>query len=206
MGHREEKKRRIRAAIIENSIALFRERGFDATRVQDIARPLELSDATFFNYFSTKDAVLTEWVQELLAEAFAPAANARAERMRSVSRSAARALAARCGPDAKFLAEIWPRVRQSAGSASPRVRELVAAGQASGDLRGDLPAQQLADLLIAAMLMAIGSWLGNPSAGQPGQLGPRLQGAVDVVLDGSRKRNERVRPPAARSPNSAPIA
>ena len=81
MGHREEKKRRIRAAIIENSIALFRERGFDATRVQDIARPLELSDATFFNYFSTKDAVLTEWVQGLLADAFAPAADARAEQV-----------------------------------------------------------------------------------------------------------------------------
>lgn len=200
MGHREEKKQRIRAAIIENAIALFRERGFEATRVQDIARPLELSDATFFNYFSTKDAVLTEWVRDLLAAAFAAAPEAQDERVRSLARAAARLLAEQCGGDAEFLSQVWHRVRQSAGTASPRVRELIAAGQARGDLRGDLPAQQVADLLIAGMLGAVTAWLAEPASGE---LRPRLQSVVDLVLDGSRKRNERVAPPPPRRVSQA---
>ena len=148
MSLREQKKKRIRAAIIENAIALFRERGFDATRVQDIARPLELSDATFFNYFPTKDAVLTEWVRDLVAAAFAEATEARPGQARTAGRAAAHCLAEQISPDVEFLSKLWPRVRQSAGRASSRVRQLVADGQARGELRGDLPAQQLADLLV----------------------------------------------------------
>ena len=110
MGLREAKKQRIRNDIIANSIALFRERGFDATRVQDIARPLELSDATFFNYFPTKDAVLTEWLRDLLQDAFRQARKSRREQIRSTARAAARGLAERLLPDAEFLREVWPRL------------------------------------------------------------------------------------------------
>ena len=36
MGLREEKKQATRAAIVETALELFRERGFDDTRIQDI--------------------------------------------------------------------------------------------------------------------------------------------------------------------------
>ena len=204
MGLRQQKKLRIRASIIENAIALFRERGFEATRVQDIARPLELSDATFFNYFATKDAVLTEWLRDCVADAVREAAQSRPDRVRSVVRGAARLLASRVAPEASFLSGAWHRVRQNAASSPPELVLLLAQAQTRGELRGDVPAAQLGDLLVAGLLVALGSWLGVEPR-DPAELRRRLQGAVDVVLDGSRKRNERVRAPAS-APAPTPTA
>ena len=58
MGLREEKKQATRAAIVDTALALFRAKGFHATRIQDITDRLRISEATFFNYFPTKESVL----------------------------------------------------------------------------------------------------------------------------------------------------
>lgn len=60
VGLRERKKARLRQQIIETSIKLFRKRGFENTRIEDIVQVLEISQPTFFRYFSSKDAVLRE--------------------------------------------------------------------------------------------------------------------------------------------------
>jgi AcrR family transcriptional regulator len=203
MGLRQQKKLRIRARIIENAISLFRERGFDATRVRDIARPLELSDATFFNYFAAKDEVLTEWLRDRVADAVAEAARSRPDALRSVARGVARILAGQFAGDADFLSGAWHRVRQNAGSAPPQLVGLLERAQARGELRGDLAALQLGDLLVAGLLVSVGSWLALDPR-DPSELPRRLQGAVDLVIDGGRKRNERVRAPAPGRARSAP--
>lgn len=59
-GLRERKKARLRQQIIDTSIRLFRQRGYEKTRVDDIVRVLEISQPTFFRYFPSKDAVLRE--------------------------------------------------------------------------------------------------------------------------------------------------
>lgn len=41
-------------------MALFLSRGFQATTVEDIAHAVEISPSTFFNYFSSKEAVVME--------------------------------------------------------------------------------------------------------------------------------------------------
>src|SRR6202050_5723957 len=60
VGLRERKKARLRQQIIDTSIKLFRKRGFENTRIDDIVQALEISQPTFFRYFSSKDAVLRE--------------------------------------------------------------------------------------------------------------------------------------------------
>jgi len=65
MSLREEKQRRQRDLIIKNAIAVFRELEFEAVRVRDIAAASVVSDATFFNYFSSKEAVLREWAERV---------------------------------------------------------------------------------------------------------------------------------------------
>src|SRR6516225_9489595 len=59
-GLRERKKVRLRQQIIDSSIRLFRKRGYENTRVDDIVQILEISQPTFFRYFPSKDAVLRE--------------------------------------------------------------------------------------------------------------------------------------------------
>lgn len=57
-GRRERKKQVTRQALVEAAVALFTERGYDATTVADIAVAADVSTRTFFLHFATKEDVL----------------------------------------------------------------------------------------------------------------------------------------------------
>jgi AcrR family transcriptional regulator len=58
LGLRERKKRQTRQQIADVARRLFAERGFEAVPVAEIARAAEVSEATVFNYFPTKEDLL----------------------------------------------------------------------------------------------------------------------------------------------------
>ena len=65
-GLRERKKARTRASIREHALRLFREQGYAATRVEQIAEAAEVSPATFYRYFPTKEDVVLQDDLDLL--------------------------------------------------------------------------------------------------------------------------------------------
>ena len=71
LGLRERKKQRTRQLIADTARRLFAERGFEAVPVADIARAAEVSEATVFNYFPTKEDLvysrLEAFEEELLS-------------------------------------------------------------------------------------------------------------------------------------------
>ena len=71
LGLRERKKAKTRALIQEHALRLFREQGYDATSVEQIAEAAEVSPSTVFRYFPTKpDLVIYDDLDERMIEAF----------------------------------------------------------------------------------------------------------------------------------------
>jgi AcrR family transcriptional regulator len=197
MGLRERKKARLRRELLEIALELFRERGYDATRVRDIAARAEVSEGTFFNYFKTKDALLDEFAlvqvemfREVLRFELDERENAVPERIREAMRASASAIA----DDREFQEVVYTRSNlfSSRGQLKQRtfvmyeaLAALFRAGQERREIRGDLDPMQLAEILIGVYRLTVTNWLidwWNEQA----ELEPRLLAAIDLFLDGCR--------------------
>ena len=61
LSRRERKKRETHEKIFSNAMQLFRLQGFNATSVEQITQHADVGKGTFYNYFSTKEAVIVEF-------------------------------------------------------------------------------------------------------------------------------------------------
>jgi len=192
MGLRERKKARLRASILETAVELAGRSGFDALRVRELTDRLEISEATFFNYFSSKAELLDAWLADELANAFAQLAGESRNR-RSALRQRVQQLARAAGAAEGLAAAAWRqgRLQPAAGEAVARsdLVALLTASREAGELRRDITPVELAELLVASVGFAIAAALGS------GELQPEARAlrAADLVFDGARRRHERVR-------------
>jgi AcrR family transcriptional regulator len=116
-GLRERKKTRTRAELQHHALRLFREQGYAATTVEQIATAAEVSRATFFRYFPNKeDVVLYDDVDPLMARAFA--GQPEGTPMLSALRAALRGTFEALEPEKRELEE----VRMALARAEPELR------------------------------------------------------------------------------------
>ena len=72
-GPRSRKGTRTRTRLLEAAQAVFEERGYQDTRVSDIAEAADLSHASFYHYFDSKEQVFRELAEHHEAQLTAPA-------------------------------------------------------------------------------------------------------------------------------------
>jgi AcrR family transcriptional regulator len=191
-GLREQKRLATRRAILDAAASCMRERGYAAVPVREIAAIAVVSEATVFNYFPTKGDLASAWLRDWIDGHFAAIEPGRT--LRHDLRDRVRRLAGDAAVERALLKRLWPHVRAWRGAACPGLELLLTSGQEHGEVRTDHSASELALLVSAAIDAVIGQWL----LAQDGDvaLSPQLLRATDLVLDGCRKRNERVRAPA----------
>jgi len=196
VGLREAKKAALRDRLHETATALFRDRGFDGTRIKDVIDEVGVSEATFFNYFATKEAVLHHSARQtkdfygvflvhLLARADEPAI----DRLHELSRAMAGVAAA----DREFMATVLRRTSLFTGASGDdeatdkenyeRLASLFRQGQERGEIAVHHDAMQLAELFIAIHTLTITNWA-TRYWGDGGELEPRLTAALEVMLRG----------------------
>ncbi|MBR1133624.1 TetR/AcrR family transcriptional regulator [Bradyrhizobium iriomotense] len=66
-GLRERKQQETRERLTRAAMALFLERGFEATTIDDIAAAADVSRRSFFHYFASKEDVVAAWQEDAAA-------------------------------------------------------------------------------------------------------------------------------------------
>jgi len=197
MGLREEKKAEQRRAILNTAAALFRKRGYEETRVRDIVERLRISEVTFFNYFPTKDALITAFAVEMLEFSIA---SVKRELERSDCgvpdriRSLMRQWATSWDNDPEFHALVAKQSRMMTdvkGLLETRSRQLYkqyerlfAEGQKRGEIRADRNALDLAEMMEGMLILIAGNWVSGWWKNRSDSLEKRFMNAMDVFLEG----------------------
>ena len=165
-GLRERKKARTRAAIREHALRLFREQGYAATTVEQIAAAADVSPATFFRYFPTKEDVVLQDDLDILTLESLNAQSRDLSPIAAMRGAAASAYAAMTEQDLERLAETTrltfsvPEVRARAVDELTRTIEQIGGALAvrAGREPDDFAARVMAGALIGVIMAATIPW------------------------------------------------
>lgn len=178
MKLRESQRAAVRERILETCGRLFRKDGFDETTVARIVDEAGVSRQTFFNYFSSKEAVLTQlglvWLRQQAAVPRLRVGAGHGERILEGTRRAVLVQMRAIEADADFMhlvftrsSVLFPRSPSPEGAAGAdaarrlfdNIALVMRAAQAAGEVRTDLDPLQIAELYVATMLMTARLWL-----------------------------------------------
>lgn len=172
-GLRDRKKHELRARLLGEARRLFVLQGYWRTTVEQIAAAADVTPATFFNYFPTKNHALNELAGDLF-----DALNARLAEQSGTSGSSAARLARFFGDATSVTRDAHERlgslllraVRAAAGGEGgaqlERLRtslaSLLAEGQRDGSVRLELDGALAAEMALGALFAVLIRWLDDP--------------------------------------------
>ena len=196
LGLRERKKARLRQQIVDTSVRLFRKRGYENTRVEDIVQLLEISEPTFFRYFPSKDAVLREvgrlgfrCMNEHLQSELSSDASTGERLMRMYEDMAREVESDRPLWRAIVLSGAMdpvrsPEMRRVEETACTLLTELLKEGQKRGEITKAFPLAHLAQFMQALYRTTVRHWAVDLPG--PHDLGERVGSAVRFFLEGAK--------------------
>ncbi len=195
-GLRERKKARLRQQIVETALHIFRQRGYENTRVDDIVQTLEISQPTFFRYFPSKDAVLREVGRRAFAR---QAESLKAElSTKATTEQRLRRFYETLGDVTEVGRPLWqavilagamdpvrsPELRGAEAATVSLLREIIAEGQRNGEVTRDFPVVHLAEFMEGLFNTVVRQWAVDLTG--PHKLTERVRNAVEFFLRGAK--------------------
>jgi len=169
-GLRERKKQEIHDRLVDAARTLFNENGFEATTVDEICARAAVSQKTFFNYFPTKQHVVSKIAELFLGDLSALVEEAcklrgsTAERLAHLFHRAGEG-AVRAGPRHKEMLIEVVRLAQVDGSGPEQTRwlhsvflALLEDGAAAGELTTEHDAGFLTEMVVGAFITILLNW------------------------------------------------
>ncbi|MEL4503595.1 TetR family transcriptional regulator [Luteococcus sp. H138] len=164
-GLRERKKAATMRAVQQQAVALFRERGFDAVTVEQVAEAAEVSPSTIYRYFGTKEGlVLHDQYDDVILEVLEQRLAAGVPFLRAVSDALAAIGEGHFADDLEetvFRMDLWLQhrgVQAAAGVYLVEVTERVAELLDGAGIGTRAEARFVAAATINGFIAAIRSW------------------------------------------------
>lgn len=186
-GRRERRRTETRERLFRAALALFAERGYMATTVEDITEAADVGKGTFFNYFPTKEHVLATYGSERIAAVERSLEEAREGKrpVLEVMGDLAADLAGQSGESPDLLRAIYAAhascapVRAELQTRLKRawqlMTEIIELAQERGEVRRDLPPAELGRLIQTIFMGVTLAWSLNP--------GPSARKTASAVWD-----------------------
>ena len=179
---RERKRVETRERIFDAALRLFAERGYLETTVEDITEAADVGKGTFFNYFRTKEHVLAQYGEERIEQISRALERVRnGESVLSVLEELTANLAGRSSESPELLRSVFAAhlscapVRAELQKRIHRARKLMgeifAVGQQRGDIRRDIPATDLGQLVRLIFMGVTIAWALSPESSLRGTAG-----------------------------------
>lgn len=188
-GLRQRKQQATRERLKRAAMALFLERGFETTTIDDIADAADMSRRSFFHYFASKEDVVAAWQEDaataLVTEILARPAE---ESMLTAAENAIAAALKRIDPtEAAAMSRLKrdnPALQARDQLKYEKLERALADGlaQRSGRKSDRLKARLVAMIATGAMRVGGESWLSEGSRDKPEAFVKRTFDAIRAIL------------------------
>ena len=189
-GLRERKRQQTRERLTRVAMALFLERGFEATTLDDIAAAADISRRSFFHYFASKEDVVFAWQEDSTA-AFVAAVAARpaGESMLAAAENAIAAIVRQIEPGEAMAMACLKRDNPALQARDQVKYEKLeralaeALGKRAGHKTEKLEARLVAMIATGAMRIGGEFWAAEGAREKPEALVKRIFAAVRAIFD-----------------------
>lgn len=170
----ERRKERTKQSIVNAAMQLIREHGYDATTMEQIAEEADIAKGTLYNYFSVKEAIVSEFIRRTSVEknserlARLPALPDTRTRMMIVFSELMVGVRAQKEIFEKYFVYqlrqlVSLQERDEPKSGLPLIgSEIVRLGRESGELRSDVPVHILEDMFEAYFVEVVKQFYKDP--------------------------------------------
>jgi AcrR family transcriptional regulator len=190
-GRRERRKEEMRSQIFQAAMRLFERKGVFDTTVEEITESADVAKGTFFNYFPSKEAILTKLADRQVGVIQQAAERARtAPSMRPVLIDMAHELSAGPARSAMMLRSLLSvflsnkslseNFQNALQLSRERIASIMRRGQELGEIRTDMSPPELARIFQHAMFGTHAVW----SISQPSDLKPWINKTFEVLWCG----------------------